>query len=135
MADYLGSIPVLAFRGNPERLKEMAQCLSRPGVEGVAVWRTAKRGLPFQLRSESDARSLSHATALYRWYCAQIAQDPQPLVWKALDLSRDRIGVVVLDVRMAVCTRQLLGVGGLFPPSQAWLECDWSMVAVPLQNT
>jgi hypothetical protein len=132
--DYLGNIPVLAFRGNPERLKEVAMVMMRPGVEGVAVWRAAKRGLPFALRSESDARNLAHATALYRAYCGQIAQDPQALVWKGLDLSRDGIGVVVLDVRMVVCIRQILGVGGMFAPSQAWLECDWSLVAVPLQT-
>ncbi|HUX16796.1 MAG TPA: hypothetical protein VMW52_10015 [Phycisphaerae bacterium] len=134
MPDYLGSIPVLAFRGNPERLKEIAMVLMRPGVEGVAVWRSAKKGLPFQLRSESDAYNLGHATALYRNYCNQIAQDPQPIMWKGLDLSRDKIGVVVLDVKMVLCQRQILGVGGLFYPSLAWLECDWNMVAVPLTS-
>lgn len=130
MTYSLDQFDFLALHGNPDPLKEEVLVLSRPGVDGVAVWKIGKRGQKFTLRSVCDARDIAHARDLFCQYKALIGADPVSLTWADLPLANESAKVVVLDVRAATLKTILGGVGGLNPPSTGWVECDWDLVAV-----
>ena len=130
MTNSIGDFQFLALHGDPEPLKEQTTLLSRPGVDGVAVWKTGVRGVRFTLRSVVDAESFAAARQLFADYRDSIGQDPVDLVWSDLSLAGEGFQVIVLDVRPAGIRAILGGVGGLNPPSTGWVEADWDLVAV-----
>ena len=130
MTYSIGEFDFLALHGNPEPLKEQCVLAGRPGVEGVAVWKTSPRGVRFTLRSAVDAESLTAARWLFGQYKTLIGGDPVELVWAGLAMTGESFQVVVLDCRPAEIKSIIGGVGGLYPPSIAWCECDWDLVAV-----
>ena len=130
MTNSIGQFEFLALHGNVEPLKEQTVVLSRPGVTGVAVWKTGTRGVRFTLRSVVDAESFEAARQLFADYKGSIGQDPVELVWSDLSLAGEGFQVIVLDVRPANIRGILGGVGGLNSPSLGWCECDWDLVAV-----
>ena len=130
MTNSIGEFQFLALHGDPEPLKEQTVVLARPGVTGVAVWKTGVRGVRFTLRSVVDAESFEAARQLFADYKGSIGQDPVSLIWSDLALDGEGFQVIVLDVRPASIRGILGGVGGLNPPSLGWCECDWDLVAV-----
>jgi hypothetical protein len=134
MTNSIGEFTFLTLNGNPEPPKEECLVLSRPGVDGVAVWKTGQRGGKFTLRSAVDAADLTAARAQYAQYVASIGGDPVAVVWCDLALQTiegEAFDVIVLDVRPVSIRKILGGVGGLHTPSLGWCECDWDLVAVP----
>jgi len=132
MTNSIGQFEFLALHGNPEPLKEQTVLESRPGVEGVAVWKTSPRGVRFTLRSAVDAESLLAARWLYSQYKELIGADPVELVWSDLAMAGEQFEVIVLDCRPVQIKAIIGGVGGLYPPSTGWCECDWDLVAVKI---
>lgn len=109
----------------PDTTGEQPLVLSRPGVDGVAIWKTGERGRRFELRSAVDAASMAMARNLFDAYKRSVGGDPVPLVWAGLMVP---YLVVVLDVQPIRITANLLGVGGLSPPSYGWCECNWTLI-------
>jgi hypothetical protein len=133
MTNSIGTFTFLKLDGNPEPLKEECIVLSRPGVEGVAVWKTGRRGVKLTLRSSVDAADLDAARALVPAYQALIGADAVELVWCDIELADvESFQVIVLDVRPVEVKAIIGGVGGLNSPSGGWCVCDWDVVAVPI---
>jgi len=132
MANSIGSFEFLTLSGNHEPLKQECVVMSRPGVNGVAVWLTGGRGAKLTLRSAVDAADLEAARDLYVAYTGLIGADPVALVWCNLYAADENFNVIVLDVRPVSIKAIMGGVGGLNPPSLGWCECDWDVIAVPV---
>jgi hypothetical protein len=130
MSASIGQFEFLSLAGQVEPPKEECLLLSRPGVEGVAVWRVGKRGIKFTLRSTVDAESHAHARQLFAAYAATIGGEPVELVWDGLEMTDEGFKVIVLDVRPVEIKAIIGGVGGLNYPSEGWCVCDWDLVAV-----
>jgi len=128
----IGDFQFLALHGAPVGLSEQLLVLSRPSVDGVAIWKLGRRGRPFSLRSVVDATSFEAARAMHDRYLGLKGADPVDLVWSDIELTTEKIMVAVLDVRpVPGRTRSMLTlVGGLNPPSLGWVECDWDLIAV-----
>jgi hypothetical protein len=104
--------------------------VQRRGVDGTGLWRTGRRGDKFSLRSKVDQPSLDAARLTFRQYQDLIGQDPQQLVQDDFDFSQQGFQVFVLKVHLAALKTIRTAVGGLNPPSLAWLEGDWELIAV-----
>jgi len=130
----IGDHQFVWLHGSPEASRQQVEVLSRAGVEGAALWLKGVRPEPFTLRSGCDAESFTRAAAMYRWYRTSIGKDPVDLVWSGWPAAADGFAVVVLEVRRIKVTGLLVSVGGLYPPSAAWLECDWKLIAVPIED-
>ena len=76
---------------------------------------------------------LESAWLEYAGYRELVGGDPQDLIYQDLDLaSLDGIaGFAVTDIGMPFIRAIGGGSGGLRPPSLAYLECDWTLVAIP----
>jgi len=126
----IGNFEFLDLQGNPDSLKEQIEVTIRPGVDGIAVWKTGVRGKPFTLRSVVDALDVFHARQLFKAYADLVGADPVQLIWADMAAADDNVLIVVLDVR-PISIRQIAGgVGGLNPPSCGWCECDWDLILI-----
>ena len=132
MLDHrIGQFEFLDLEGNPEQVKRQLTVLARAGVDGHTVVDEGRRGTPFVLRSRVDQQDLAAGRATYGAYAALIGGDPVQLVWQDLDLDGEDFQVLVLDVVQSRLHALAWGsAGGLNPPSRAWLECDWTLLAI-----
>ena len=133
MINSIGEFQFIALQGHPIPPREQPEVISRGGVDGVGVWRTGKRGEPFELVSQVDVASMDGARRLFKQYVDTIAQDPVVLVQDNYDYSAEGWKVVVLDVQQRQRHAIISAVGGLNSPSRAFLECAWKLVAIEIQ--
>lgn len=125
--NQIGSFSFIELAGNPEKVKTQVGVMVRAGVDGVTLIDDAARGTPFMLRSKIDVRSMDDGRSLYSSYCGLIGANPVAITWQGVDLSNY---FAVLGVTQAVLKAIVTGTGGLRPPSLAWLECDWQLIAI-----
>lgn len=133
MPDGIDNFEVLGFQGQPEGPREWLEILARPGVDGLAFWKTGVRARPFILRSKVDLTNLLEAVQCFALYQQLIGADPVPLVWGGIDFTQYGYKFKVLDIRQIRASAIIGCVGGISPPSYGWLEAEWELVAVRMQ--
>jgi len=111
--------------GHPVRPSQRVVVESRPGVPGVAVWLSGRRGDPFTLRSTSGFINLAGARAEYTWYTELIGGDPQEMAYFNLNMNIEG-RVLVLDVKQVALHWIACDTGGAL----ALLVCDWQLIMV-----
>lgn len=102
----------------------------RAGVDGVTVVDEGSRGTEFVIRSRGDQADIASAWDAYRGYLDLKGGDPVNIVFQDVPLVDSGIQFVVLDVTPVKVHALGVAVGGVNPPSHAWLECDWKLIAV-----
>ncbi|HEY1067230.1 MAG TPA: hypothetical protein VGE52_14010 [Pirellulales bacterium] len=114
---------------------EQPEVMARSGVRGNGIWLTGVRAKPFQLRSGVDLETLDIGRSLWSQYRSLISADPVEIVWAGVQISLDENLVFkVLDVQIADHFRlPPTAVGGIRPPSLAWLDCVWTLL--PIERT
>lgn len=133
--NFIGPHNFLSLDGGVETLKQDNQLMVRPGVPGVGIQLTGKRGKPFRLRSRVDAPSVIDAQNFKQDYNSLIGDgNPYDLAQYGAVYSNLGIGFLVLDVRTVKLSALAYFQGGLNPPSLGWLECEWELVCVALQQ-
>jgi hypothetical protein len=132
----IGPFKFLALRGQIAPPSERIEVLRRPGINGAAFMEMGRVSEEFVLRSQVDMVSPWHAHWWFGEYLKLKEDDPVPLVKDDVDMvSLIRPFIVkVIDVKMALIEARIGGVGGLNEPSEAWLEADWTLVAVELSS-
>lgn len=124
----MNSIGPYEFRtliGNPVKPAQKAVVEQRPGVPGVAVWLTGRRGEPFVMRSTAGFYSLAWARGEYAWYQESIGQDPLTMAYSNLGMNQEG-RVLVLDVKQVELRWLARDTGG----ANALLVCDWQLIMV-----
>lgn len=105
----------------------------RPGIDGLTFVRLGKRGHPFRIHSVVDAESYSQAQSEMEAYYALVGANPVGCIKNDFDFEAafsmrfEVINVMPLSIR-----KQFAAVGGLRPPSEAIVEAEWELVAVPV---
>jgi len=122
--------------GFPEPVKERPLLMDRPGVEGSAIWLTGQRGKRYTVITKTDAHNLDHATELFAQYRALIGADPVEMIWAGLPMTNETTKIAVLDVRTApgYPVRMAAATPSLFPPSLGYIECEWDLVTIPIEE-
>lgn len=137
MANRIGEFEFVTLLGSPEKLREQIIVMARPGVEGVALWKTNRRGIEFTLRSLVDLESFAEADATYEEYLDLIGEDPVGLEWSGVEQAERGYSVCVLEVARVRQGELLIDVGGLLDSDpgggKAFLECDWKLIAIKNQ--
>lgn len=135
MAQYsIGDFEFVAIDGYWSPTAEVVSIDQRGGVDGTEVTAHGSKGRPFQLLTKVDQPTYAVALGTIDNYQALIYTDPVALVLNGR--SSESIGdngfkVAVLDVSVQACFALAPGaMGGLYPPSLAWLECRWQLVAI-----
>lgn len=131
----IGSFPFLDLKGNVELLAEQTRLIVRPGVAGSGVVLTGVRGEPFTLRSKVDAPSIAAAQFFYEEYLTYVGDGVFSVIHYGYSFAEDGYGFLVLKVKPAIVRANLMCLGGLNPPSLGWLECDWTLCCVALNQT
>jgi hypothetical protein len=132
--NQIGPQYFLSLDGGVETLKQDNELMVRPGVPGVGLKLTGLRGKPFKLRSRVDAATVVSAHDLKEQYNTLVGGGPYDLAQYGAIYSSIGVGFLVLDVRVVKISALAYLRGGLNPPSLGWLQCDWELVAVALQQ-
>lgn len=128
--NFIGPHQFLSLRGSWQPPREEVQLQARPGVDGLIAWLRGRRGVPFTLLSQVDQPTLPVAYDTFATYLELVGQGAQQLLVSDRDLTELGFGVLVLDVRLVQAKWLGSATLGLFPPSGAFLECEWDLVAV-----
>lgn len=135
LLNYIGPFYFLSLDGGVETVKPENELLRRPGVPGVGLLLTGARGRDFIVRSRVDVESVLNAEDLYVQYTKIIGDGVYPVAQFGKEFTDYGYGFLVRDVRKIDLRAMSLFVGGLNPPSYAWLECEWTLCCVDLGQT
>jgi hypothetical protein len=128
MQNSIGSFPFIDLAGPLGLPSSVIALLVRAGVDGQTLVDDGQRGEPFTLRSKLDVASMADGVNEFDGYRGLVGTDPVSLVYQDVDLD-GLASFSVLGVKMVQLKALVGAVGGLNPPSGAWLEADWTLVA------
>ncbi len=105
---------------------------ARPGVNGVAVWKTGTRGVPFVVRTMVDVLTPTGAVQLFALYRNAILTEP--MVFEFM-IPHDH-PVLVLDVQPVPgeVSAVLIGVGGVNGLSQGICRAEWTLLPLTIES-
>ena len=129
--NQIGAFKFLDLVGGIRLPQEESELLVRPGVDGVGIKFQGLRGKPFTLHSKVDAEDLADAHTAGRNY-QQLVNNGflYSVAQQGIDYTNFGVEFAVLEVQNIRVSGRLLVMGGLFPPSLAWIEADWTLIAV-----
>lgn len=130
MENKIGDFQFISLSQPPQPVLERLEILARPGVNGVAIRKTGRRGEPFPLVSTVDHRSLQAAIDEIKKYARLVDDDPVSVTWSGIGLDAMGIKCQVLAVRPLRLSGLATAVGGLNPPSRALLVCVWDLLPI-----
>lgn len=117
--------PFLTLNGSLVPSRQTFEREMRPGVDGIGVWATGKRGEPFGISTTLDCVSLAAAGTVFKAYHAAI------LTKKNLYYSGALWGTVMIQNVILTEVRKLTTrVGGIqngTGQSGAMLYCQWTL--------
>jgi len=96
----------------------------KPGKDGVSMWRTGKRGEPFELLSFADVADVAAAQSLLAAYEDAVGGDPVAATWADEDFDGSLFIHRVMPPPGGL-RKTLLAVGGLLGSSHAYLRAIW----------
>lgn len=130
MSSYrIGEFEFVSLSRALSRQKQQLERELRPGTDGVSLWRTGRRGEPFELVSFADVESVSAAQALLARYEDAVGGEPVEAVWADDEFE----GLLVIHNVLPVpggCRQTLIGVGGLLGSSHGYLRAVWLVETV-----
>ena len=127
----IGDFTFLGLTGSRQPPRTILSLDERPGVAGTEVTDEGIKGRPFMLMSWVDCEDFAAAEATYIEYLALIGQDSVSMVQGGVASETEGYSIKVLNVRKLYSGTIVPGPGGLNPPSQAILECEWELLAIP----
>jgi hypothetical protein len=123
----IGPFQMLFIEGQILLPVMMSERVERPGVNGVGMLRTGRRGPQFKLRSKVDALDIFDADNLLREYESIVGGDPILIAQNDIPFTQ---GFYVEAMIPVVCRAIVGGVGGLNENPGAWVEADWHLSAI-----
>jgi len=139
VAEYsIGDFDFIALDGYWRPPAEVVTFDQRGGVDGTELTAHGQKGQPFQLTSHVDQTTYAVALGTINDYQALINQDPVPLVIGGRNsgsVGSNGFKAAVLDVRCRACLAISGAMGGLNPPSLAWLVCSWTLIAIENESS
>lgn len=128
MSYSLGIFNFINMTPAPPRALQRYGAEMRPGVDGVLLWNTGKRGAPFVCQTVVNAPNVLACQQLYYYYQQSATDGPLPIVWAGFSIA-DTL-YKVLDVRVQEI-RGVAGIGGLVQgPSYGLLRAEWELYPV-----
>lgn len=129
----IGEHEFCTLDGPVSRRQERVRTVSRPGVPDHALWLENLAAEPFDLVSQVDCTSRADAETKFRQYVLLTGADPVKLVKGDVDFeATEGVQHAVLRVEQIEARQILTCVGGLNPPSEAWLVARWTLLAIPV---
>ncbi len=129
--NQIGPFPFLDLRGGIERFKQEVEILARPGVNGAGFKQLGLKGRPFNCHSRVDAESVQDAQLAWENYSLIVGDGNAYYVAQyGTDFTIFGVQFIVLDVRLVTIKAMALFQGGIFPPSQGWIEAEWTLFPI-----
>lgn len=132
MQNSIGQHAFLALVGNVIPLREqLLPPVQRAGVDGTGIRKAGTRGTLFVLVSQVDSATIGTARAKAELYKALIDSDPVVLIQSDYNFNtQENWKAKVWDVRVRELHGVVQATGGINSPSGAFLECEWSLMAI-----
>jgi hypothetical protein len=110
--------------------QQQLELIQRRGVNGTGFAQTGVRANQFQMLSKVDAVDFPSAVNQAYQYQAAAGNQPLSIVWADQSFDAFNVQYVVLMAEPRKVRQLATAVGGLNPPSGAWLECLWTLIPV-----
>ncbi len=134
MINAIHNFTCIELNGNPVPPMQRRKIVQRAGVDGTGIWRMGSRGDKFTLRAGVDVPNMAAGRLAFALATAFTNADPVILIQDGYDFNLNQSWKVsVLGVRQVALFAVLNATGGLFPPSLAWLEIDFDLIAIANQ--
>lgn len=128
----IGPFYFIRMTGVPESLRQTCELIQRTGVDGSAVLRTGYRGRPFTLQTFVDASNGWDGAVALSNYQNYIGGDPVEVIYCNQPWAAFGCYFIILDVRPLQLHELYGAVGGLFYPSTAYVEAEWTLLPVAI---
>lgn len=119
----IGTFSFLTMTPAPPTRRVRSMVETRNGSDGFSIWKESIRGEAHQCQTVVDTGTFAAAQTLKALYEAACGGDKVPLIYAGVTYP----DVYIKDVRANIRT-QLIGIGGLNPPSQALLVATWQLL-------
>lgn len=122
--DYDPIFPFISLRGRLSPSMQTHVRESRAGVNGIGLWYTSRRGMPFSVSTVCDYITVQQALSVFNQYRDRVGQQMQ--LWYSL---QNWGPVVVHSVSLNECRAASAIVGGIFVSgsSGALLNATWTL--------
>ncbi len=131
MINAIHNFVCIQLDGNPIPPMQRRKIVQRGGVDGTGIWRTGNRGRVFTLRAGVDVPNMADGRLAFAVAALFTNADPLVLIQDGYDFNLNQDWkVAVMGVRQVALYAMLHATGGLFPPSLAWLEIDFDLIAI-----
>jgi hypothetical protein len=128
----IGPFRFVSLSRPPELLQQQVVTRARPGVDGVMLQRTGRRGRAFQIVSVVDAGTLEQAMTIYWEYTTIVGGSRVAVTWADQALINAGVLFYVTQISEPRMRRIVRGHGGLNGISYARLECTWTLQPVDI---
>lgn len=130
LENSLDIFPFVAMRGDVVFPRQMVELDQRNGVDGTEATLLGTKGTPFQLLSQVDLIGYPEAISEFQQYLDTIGKGGVELIKDDIDYTSLGVKFQVLNVTQVKCHAITTAVGGINPPSRAWLEAVWELIAI-----
>jgi hypothetical protein len=130
-ACWIGNFAFLDLIGPPAAVSNHGVPVHRPGRD-TAVWFPGTFARDFPLVSHVDAFTLQYASELFQLYRNAVGSAVD-LAYHGIVWTNPDLRCIIRDVDLVKpngLQRLAFGVGGLCPPSLAFLRCKWELSLV-----
>lgn len=127
----IGPYRFITIKGAPvDLIQEQTRVTSRDGVDGVTIHRLGRKGRVFTVRTEVDVVNEATGLVALSAYKALTSSNPQPMWVGGVSLTIGGMAVKVLSVRGRINRTISISVGGINPPSGAFLVAEWTLIVI-----
>lgn len=132
--NQIGNYQFLSIIGYPTGPSQDPLVISRPGVDGTAIFLTGVRGKQFDLETVVDTPNKVLARNLFDQYQLLRGAAPVEIIHNDVSLSYLNCLFQVLAVEPLEIIAVANSTYGLNPPSLGLLRARWTMIAVPISR-
>jgi len=132
LTNSIGGFEFIGLHGTPIYPAQTKRADDRPGADGTEFIISGKKGRPFNMISQVDAANYAAACYYLLQYQSLIDSAAVEMVQAGVSSSSLGFRVTVIDVQLNRPIFPCTGASGnrLNPPSFAFLEARWDLVAV-----
>lgn len=112
---------------------EQVEIEAKPGVDGVNIWQTGKRGDIWEATSSVNARTVQEAESLAIQYQNSKGQNPVQMKWAGVVIPGKLFMVLNVVPLESQVFATLTSVGGIFDagtPTYGFVRARWTLLDV-----
>lgn len=130
----IGIFEFISLRGIVEVPQEESVINFRPGIDDADISLVGIQMRPFNLESRVNEKNMDQARRQFLKYVKLVGGDTIDLIKDGFEYKNHLIKFFVKHVSLKTATARVTASGGIAgkAPNEAFLVCDWTLLASPI---